>query len=479
MALKQDGSLWAWGYNGNYGLGDGTSISHFVPTRIGTATDWQSVSASSHTVAVKADGSLWGWGENSWGQLGVSNQTASSFRVPTRIGVSTNWLRASAGYDFTVAIQKDGSLWSCGIGYQGQLGQGAFYGQSNIARIGTASDWQDVTAGIEHVIGVRRDGSVWAWGSNYYGQVGSSDLTIRYFSIPHPVASTTWLSISGGPDHSVAVRQDGTLWTWGANQYGQLGSGSVGGQLAALTRIGTSTNWKSVSANSMITMGIQQDGSLWVWGSNTFYGQMGIPNSQALVPTRIGTASWQNVSLGAEHTVALQQNGSLWAWGKNYNGQLGDSSFTYRDAPTRVGGSANWQQISAGQAHTIALQNDGTLWAWGQNNSGELGTGNYYSSYVPVRIGVASNWVSISAGSHRSFGVRQDGTLWAWGGNNAGQLGDSTIISRNVPTRIGTGTNWQSVSAALDYNGSDYNSSVLDSYVLAVQKDGSLWAWGR
>ncbi len=463
IAIKTNGTLWAWGNNGKGQLGDGTTTYTFTPNQIGTATNWKSTSAGNlHTIAIKTDGTLWAWGDNYYGQLGDGTNTDKN--TPTQIGTANNWQSISAGYEYTIAIKTDGTLWAWGNNGNGQLGDGTNTDKNTPTQIGSSNNWQSISAGFFHTIAIKTDGTLWAWGYNWYGQLGDGTTTTKY--TPTQIGSSNnWKSTSAGSNHTIALKTDGTLWAWGGNGSGQLGDGTTTNKTTP-TQISTAINWQSISAGGGHTIAIKTDGTLWAWGSN-HSGQLGDgTDGMQKSPTPIGTATnWQSISAGDGHTIALKTDGTLWAWGSNWVGQLGDGTTTNKSIPTQIGTATDWQSISTGYQHTIAIKTDGTLWAWGLNNYGQLGDGTTTNKNIPTQIGTAANWQSISARNEYTIALKTDGTLWAWGRNGYGQLGDGTTINKATPTQIGTAINWQSISAG-------------GSHTIALKTDGTLWAWG-
>jgi len=329
-----------------------------------------------------------------------------------------------------------------------------------------------ISAGHAHSLGIR-DGQLWAWGQNSFGRTGlgiNSGNTL----VPTRVGTASnWASVSAGIWHSLAVTTDGQLWAWGDNMFGEIGLNIEGGNSLVPTRVGTASNWASVSAGNRFSLAVTTNGQLWAWGHN-HSGQTGLnlPGIHSvLTPTRVGTASnWASVSASCgAHSLAVTTDGQLWAWGLGNSGQTGlniEGGGTVTLVPTRVGTATNWASVSAGSFHSLAVTADGQLWSWGANTNGETGLNIQGNTVVPTRVGVASNWASVSAGSWHSLAVTVDGQLWAWGSNDNGKTG-LNIEGGNtlIPTRVGTASNWVSVSAGSWHS-------------IAVITDDQIWAWG-
>ena len=515
IALKTDGTLWGWG-NNDYGQLTGTSNSYgATPSQIGTANDWIDIHAGENfTIAIKSDGTLWGCGINSVGQCGAGQGVGTSgpygyliVTSLTQIGTDTDWasLGECHGRSGTLAIKTDGSLWGWGNNNDYQLGRiNGTFGNSPVftptrlltpnipivkASMGALhtmflvdSDvpWQGViSSGIEsgEAFGQTQllgsNGLLYTWGDARYGVLGNG--TYQTDALDDDVLSPTvissgvkWKDISVGSQHMIALKLDGTLWSWGLNTNGQLGKGTTTNNNANGTpvQIGSDSNWISVSAGDNHSLAIKSNGTIWAWGAGSS-GRLGVGDTTGRTsPTQIGSDSnWISVSGGSLHTLAIKSNGTLYAWGSNINGRLGDGTTTQRNSPVQIGSDTNWMKVSAGNSHTVALKNDGTLWTWGYNAQGQLGDGTTIQKTSPIQIGTDTNWKEIYAGYQYTFAIKNNGTLWAWGWNNYRVFGNGTTTDSLVPIQIGSDTNWRLIEGR-------------DLSTFAIKTDGTLWAAG-
>jgi alpha-tubulin suppressor-like RCC1 family protein len=470
LAVKTTGTLWAWGGNANGQLGDGSTTTRTSPVQIGTSTAWQQTGAGLHaggdfTLALRTNGTLWAWGLNSSSQLGDGSTTNRT--SPAQIGSITIWSSVAATTTSAAALRADGSLWTWGANGNGQLGEGSLLTRTAPAQVGSALIWQRVVGGGSHFLARQTDGTLWSWGSNTSGQLGQgfADVTPRG-NIPTQVGTgTTWQELAAGTNHSLATTNDGALDGWGSNSSGQTGftprvPQPVGHNLGPVQSAGTGGNGSLIQ---------RSDGSLWTLGSNSI-GQLGIgsaDNAPHPIPSQITTgAIWKQLSRGASHTLGIRTNGTLWGVGFNSSSQLGDGTTLNRTTLGQIGSATDWASVSAGDAHSLALKTDGTLWAWGLNANGQLGDGTLVTRTTPVQIGVLTDWDSVYAGAGGfSVARKRNGTLWSWGLNSSGQLGDGTTTQRTAPVQIGVATDW--VRVALGTN-----------HVLAIRSNGTLWAWG-
>jgi alpha-tubulin suppressor-like RCC1 family protein len=464
FAIKADGSLWAWGNNVAGNLGIGNFIDQHSPVKVGADQDWVAVTnGTSSAYALKADGSLWAWGDNSVGELGLGDYTNRI--VPTQVGSNHNWMQLSrAEGSYFTALRANGTLCAFGINTYGALGLGDTVRRPNPVQVGTDRDWVYVSTG-SNTMALKANGVLWGWGYNQ-GCLGIGYILGTFYSPIQINNSNDWVDVFAA-QKTFAMKTGGNLWCTGLDDYGQLGLGFAQFQPID-TYTATSTparEWISGATGSLHTAALYSDGTLWTWGYNS-NGQLGLGNTtEQHVPTKVGTdTAWVAVVTGSSHTLAMQSDGSIWAWGKNSDGQLGTGNNTEQHSPTQISGT--WASVAAGDAHSLALKADGTLWAWGNNSSGQLGTGNYTAHNAPVQIGQDSAWIAISCGEGHSLGLKADGTLWSWGLNTYGELGTGNYTIQNAPVQVGTGNNWTAICAGANHS-------------MALKADGTLWTWGQ
>lgn len=341
-------------------------------------------------------------------------------------------LQAGGAYH-TVTI-KNGVLWAFGDNQYGQLGDGTQNAALSPLPVGDDSDWRSVDAGLYHNVAIKEDGTLWTWGYNFYGQLGNGTYTDS--AVPIQVGNDSdWATAFAGRYHVLALKQDGSLWSWGYGTGGNLGIGSYVYRVPTPTQVGSTSDWSTIAATGYFTLAIKSDGTLWSWGDNGF-GQLGNGTlSSTASPQQVGTdTDWASASSSYYHALALKENGSVWAWGYGGYGSLGTGSTATSSVPTQVGIGTDWQSVAAGFFHSVAVKNDGTLWAWGSNQYGQFGNGSYSSTPVltPAQSGSDSDWSEVDTSIYHSLGIKQDDSRWAWGYNYWGQLGNGTTGGRET-----------------------------------------------
>lgn len=350
---------------------------------------------------------LYSWGSGGNGQLGLSNTT--SYSTPKQVGTLITWSKVSTGNVSSMSIKSDGTLWTWGRNESGKLGLGNTTTYSSPKQVGALTDWYSIScAGSANALAIKTDGTLWSWGLNSNGQLGLGNTT--NYSSPKQVGSlTNWATVSAGHEYTLATKTDGTLWAWGYEFQGELGNGSGGlTNVSSPIQIGSLTNWSKVYAGYFNSYGIKTDGTFWAWGQGS-YGQLGLGNTTNYSsPKQVGALTdWLDVAGYYGYVLAVRSNGTLWSWGRNYAGQLGLGNTTSYSSPKQVGALTNWSKIfvSKGGASVLSIKTDGTLWAWGVGTDGVLGLDNttYYSS--PKQVGSGTTWQT-AAVSFSSLGIQ-------------------------------------------------------------------------
>jgi alpha-tubulin suppressor-like RCC1 family protein len=479
-AIKTDGTLWVWGFGSSGQLGTNNTSQRITPvTTFAGGTNWKQVSSGgSHTAAIKTDGTLWVWGLGTTGELGTNNNITRSTPVTTFAG-GTNWKQVIVGRDYTAAIKTDGTLWTWGYGKYGQLGTNDITDRSTpVTTFTGGTNWKQVSVGDYHTAATKTDGTLWTWGNEYDGRLGRIFDVLT--PVPISTGETNWAdtattepedlyTLSAGGAHTAAIKTDGTLWTWGLGTDGRLGTNAIISRSTPVTTFAGGTNWKQVSSGDRHTAAIKNDGTLWTWGTGTD-GRLGTNDTtqrNTPVTTFAGGTNWKQVSAGITFTAAIKTDGTLWTWGRGSFGYLGTNNTISRSTPvTTFAGGTNWKQVSVGDYHTAAVKTDGTLWTWGYNY-GDLGTNDSTQRNTPVTtFAGGTNWKQVSSAGSHTAAIKTDGTLWTWGRETYGKLGTNDETNRDTPVTTFTGgTNWKQVSAG-------------GSHTAAIKTDGTLWTWG-
>jgi alpha-tubulin suppressor-like RCC1 family protein len=507
-ALTTSGALYTWGYNANGELGLGDTLNRSSPVQVGTLTNWSQIAAgTNHTLAVKTDGTLWVWGWNFLGGLGLGLisglDPGADKSSPTQLGSLTTWQSVACAQYASAAIKTDGTMWTWGGDGAGDnygvLGNNSDQNTSSPVQVGTLTSWVSLfkgnrsstmgainavvptitvnsTVDMEDIFVPKEyflNAGLYTWGLNFSGALGANTSSGDR-STPAQVGSlTNWkaTSTSRAPG-TIAVKTDGTLWSWGNNKYGNLGQNNLTNYSSPL-QVGTLSNWKLISSGWYHSLAIKTDGTLWAWGYN-HSGQLGLRDLvHRSSPTQVGSlTNWKFVSAGTYHTVAIKTDGTLWVWGSNYTtsflagGQLGLGDMNHRSSPVQVGSGTDWKLSGCGNYHTVAIKTSGTLWSWGYNDYGQLGQGDFTGKSSPIQVGSASDWKLISCGYYHTYGIKTNGTLWGFGLNAYGELGLNNTLTQSTPVQVGNLTNWKQIRTAGYYN------------ALAIKTDGTLWAWG-
>ncbi|MFF0432023.1 hypothetical protein ACFYU9_07345 [Streptomyces sp. NPDC004327] len=345
-------------------------------------------------------------------------------------------------------------------------------------------------------------GTALAWGLNDLGQLGDGATSLKATApvrvcgaAPCSSPLDQVVAVDGDGVHSIALRADGTVWTWGYNGYGQLGNGTFNNSTTPVQvcAVGASapcgsflTGVMAISAGIHYNLALRADGSLVAWGDNT-YGQLGdgTDGNMRTVPVVTNLIDVIDMAAGYRHGLAVLTDGTVRSWGSNAEGELGDGTTTSSDFPVQVcapGQTAPCSsfldgvtRVSAGAFHSLALEADGTVRSWGENSSGQLGDGTATGRIVPVQVSGLTGVKSISAGGSHSLAARTDGTVRSWGYNAEGELGDGTHASKSTPVQVcapGTSAPCSSFLTGIATVSGGFQHS------LALRTDGTVRSWG-
>jgi alpha-tubulin suppressor-like RCC1 family protein len=347
LAIKADGTLWGWGLNNVGQLCDGTTTQQSTAvqsaittgvTQVATST-LSSGGANPHTLAVASDRSVWGCGDNSYGELGVGDRNPRT--TPVQTSGLTGILSVGTGQYHSIALKSDGTVWGWGNNGNGEVGDGSNTQRLSPVQVHSLTGVVAISAGYEHNMALKSDGTVWTWGYNGWGQLGNGNTTDSPTPIPVPNL-TGVVAIAAGEDHSVVLKNDGTVWSWGDGHLGQLGEGNLGFILNPPAQVMGLANVIAIAAGDYHTLAVKSDGTVWTWGLNTS-GQLGnssatnsctLPLQCSDVPVQVsGLTGVLAVAGGANHSLALKSDGTIWAWGDNTNGQLGNGGITASMTP--------------------------------------------------------------------------------------------------------------------------------------------------
>lgn len=344
-------------------------------------------------------------------------------------------------------------LWLWGYSATGQLGNNAalINRSSPVQTVSVTTNWSCVSGGINTFSAIKNDGTLWSWGVNTAGGIGDGTIITR--SSPVQIAGTTWKTISVGC-HRVAVKTNGTLFSWGFGTTGALGNATSTSRSSPVQTSTAGTNWRNAVAGIYHTVATKTDGSLWTWG-NGGNGRLGInatANRSIPVQTTSATTDWKFIEAGETSSFSIKTDGTLFSWGAAAGGLLAnDSGIVNRSTPAQtVSNVSTWKSVAACK-HVAAIKIDGTLWTWGCGLGGTLGNNtDVLNRSSPIQtVSGGSEWRSVAVGGFHTTAIKADGTLWVWGCNAQGQLGTNNTTSVSSPTQTAAGGNtWRSLGNA-------------------------------
>ena len=556
VALKSDGTVWTWGANGYGTLGDGTDTTRHIPVQVvgpcgvGYLDSITYIDANwLHVVCIKSDSTVWAWGYNYDGVLGTDTLAYSYIPIqilgPDSINPLDNIIKIATSYSTVLALNSDSNLlvWGSNIG---NGTDSTHYIPVYLIKPDDTLYFDSIvgiSCGYDHKIIIKADSTVWTWGLNQTYQLGDGTDTNRF----KPVQVTGSDSCEhlqgiiysdGGYSHTAALKSDSTVWTWGFNNYGQLGCSNYSREKNPVEVVGPDSigyldSIINIDGGCRHTIALKNNGTVWGWGQGKFGNGTALlfraTPIQAIDPSGIGyldsivkisCSGFQSIVLKVDSTVwtlddtpkqihfdsthyldsiidvkgggtfklFLKADSTVLAMGDNSYGQLGDGTDTNRCTPTQVlgpGGAGylnNVVAIAAGEYHSLALKSDGSVWAWGRNNYGQLGDGTDTNRYTPIQVlgpggvGYLNNIIAIAAGGYHSIALKSDSSVLTWGRNNSGQLG--------IGISIGTFRTIKNPIQVLNSDSMGYLDSIIKiaagmEHSLALKSDSTLWAWGN
>ena len=531
LAIDSSGKVYAWGHNGSGQLGNNLTVNALTPVAVQAPADKNIIQVSgsgwlgASSSALASDGTVYSWGRGFDGQLGDGTNNDSSVPVITTINLvdtpsTPTHVMAKPG-DTTAIISWQAPIVSGGQNITGYVLQYQAVGASSWTTINVAA------AATSHTITGLTNDQTYRIRLAAKITAGTGDFSNVVLVTPHakptitnvspaigPVAGGQNVTITGtnfmpkgkkivqtanGNGYSLALSADGTVYTWGRNEYGQLGNGVTATNSpvpVAVKTAGTPMEGKTIvqiSAKVWYALALASDGTVYSWGSNS-WGQLGNGTSgtanNASAPVAVKTAGTPmdgktivQVAAGATHSLALATDGTIYAWGKNEYGQLGNDSTTNSPVPVAVKTAGTPMegktiiQIHAGYEHSLALASDGTVYAWGRNNSGQLGKNDATDTHIPAAVQTLGTpmagkvIVQLAAGNSQSMALASDGTVYTWGWNQYGQLGNGTTTNSRIPVAVvttGTPLAGKTISQIAAGN----------AHALAMTDDGAIYSWG-
>ena len=447
-AIMFDGGIQCWGDNSDGQLGDGTTTNRYSPREVKFPGSNDAVDIAlgrDHTCVIIDNGSVFCWGSNSDGQLG--DGTTTDRVIPTLVNLQSSYraVSISAGNKHTCVILQAGSLQCWGENLRGQIGDGTTTDRSSPVGVSIPSGRTGIAIGLggEHSCAVLDNGSVYCWGYNSFGQIGDGTTSTRATpTFTHLTYPRIAVGVAGGGDHSCAMLDNGSVECWGSNSNGQIGDGTT-------TDRHIPTHIPGVNGVRVVTLSLGMAHSCaivgnpitYCWGSNS-YGELGdgttVDNS---TPVDIDMPNlWvaNSISLGESHSCAILETSGIVCWGSNGAGQLGIGSNSNKVTARYIITPLSTNLLSAGDGYSCAIFNQGQLKCWGHNDHGQLGDGSTTDRNTPTSISLigSRSAVSVSAGDSHTCVLIENGSVQCWGLNGDYQVGDGSTTERHSPRLV-------------------------------------------
>lgn len=322
--------------------------------------------------------------------------------------------------------------------------------------------YKDIACGYWHNVALMEDGTIETWGANWYGQLGNGTYESSYLSGKVNEINNV-IEVASGACHSLALKKDGSVWAWGANDYGQLGNGTRKCSIKP-NLVNGLEDIIAIACGESHSLALKKDGSIWAWGYN-YFGQLGNGTmTDSLYPIKVSEiTNVKKIEAGSKISMAIKNDGSVWIWGSNINGILGNTGYKQCPFPVKIESLSNIVSLACGGSHCLALCKDGSVWAWGANGNGQLGNGNTLQSKAPVKVKDLGDVRELSCGESYSIALKKDGSVWIWGGDT--YLGDGCERATTIAKKVKQVKNITSISSGYKHN-------------IIIDSNKSIWAWG-
>jgi alpha-tubulin suppressor-like RCC1 family protein len=531
LAIRPDGTVWAWGYNGFGQLGISSAVDQWYPAQVSFSLPAIGVAAGlDHSLALTNNGQVWAWGYNRYGQIGVAFASVSATSSPMAVSSATGVVAIAAGQYHSLALTSAGGVIAWGLGTSGQLGDNSTSSSPTAVTVdtslGAALSAVRITAGGNFSAAIDSGSNVWVWGDNGSYECGTSSGS-NYTRAIEVSGVSGVVQITANSATMVALKSNGTVWTWGDNTYGELGNNSSSPTKSAtpvevLNSSGSAlTGVVQIAAGNNCAFALRSDGTLWVWGQNS-YGQFGNNSSSGTNHAiQVTGASGVGYAAISEHSLLLLSNGAIVTSGANPYGELGigtasssgTNTFTQTAltmmqpaAPTfsLVGGyytSAQSDTISCTSTQAVIHYTmDGSTPTpvspsipSGQSISIAtpciLRAASFENGFLPSQVtnAVYHMGYRLTAGLQHSLILNTDGSVYSWGANTSithssnqgssltGQLGLGWVLNDEVFPQHITGLGTSGTGIATSVAAGDVNSGAI---VTSGGTAGTVWVWG-
>ncbi len=498
--IRDNGTLWCWGYNYYGQLGQGDTQEYDTPQQVGDEDDWETVDVADNSVCGIRSGELYCWGHNpspighSGHRLPIDNDN-TVISTPHRVGEESDWTDIALGDDDSNLGAITEVSHGCGIRSGGLYCWGEFPAEEIgvIHQIGDDQDWTVVRAAHRSTCALRQDQTLWCFGQNANDmlgigvagdilepqQVGDADDWATFDIASHSKTPFVLMGVANEPHlrpsrHLCGIRgPDSEMRCWGRNTFGELGQGELT-WTADPTLVDGNLSWDQLAVGLYNTCGIDTDGDLRCWGYNA---DTNLDQGVQATPQIYGDGNWSTLAASSLLNCAINSAQELWCWGHSgNNGLFGDvpnDGFPFYRVvePTQIAASQQWKSVSTSASpaaysrpYLCAIDADDLLWCWGSNSDGQLGDNTTDNRYEPGQVG-DELWATVATGYRHACGVRADGTLWCWGHNEDGRLGNGTTDNALEPVQVGTDEDWMEVVTGLDFS-------------CGLRESGAVYCWG-